>query len=81
MGYECTLGTPRRHHENKLPAMFILISPVPILWPVDSQRSVECDIRIMITQRHASLDRDFRHLTASQVTWIAPLNNGYARGF
>ena len=26
MGYECTLGTPRRHHENKLPATFILIS-------------------------------------------------------
>jgi hypothetical protein len=27
MGYECTLGTLRRHHENKLPAMFILVSP------------------------------------------------------
>jgi hypothetical protein len=27
MGCECTLGTLRRHHENKLPAMFILISP------------------------------------------------------
>jgi hypothetical protein len=27
MRCECTLGTLRRHHENKLPAMFISISP------------------------------------------------------